>query len=388
MRTLLWIGVGGLISGLTVVEAASAQEFCADPAKSCRDGLSQSCLGRVGAGSLAVGVAPSDATADCAAEFDAYRACLSRAAAECGAARRPETAPRQAAGGDATMLAIWNEIKDSGDAAALESFADSYDGNPLAALARSRAAALRSDAAAPAPAPNPGADAEDQENAQKLMELATQLGERLKAAQTPTGEGGLEILLAEVHGILQDFSACTESTGDAASAAVIDQVFLEDLEDPQISAKLSDPTPFSDEILVHLVRSSAGEAACVASMVERMSVVTPEGLAAVAELFEEFEDLQLSALEERPSIGQVNTGFQSLLLNFQKNLLGALSITQIRLQMGAEAPDDTRVMIQDMLEAWADAREAYHDEFPTHLQVSPPEIVRCRWAGAVMRCVH
>ncbi|MBX2854538.1 MAG: formylglycine-generating enzyme family protein [Rhodobacteraceae bacterium] len=82
-------------SALAIIAApATAQEnpLCADPSSVCADNLPETCLERVGAGSIAI---PNNATPspDCDAAFTAYRACLTNFAETCGevGATRPRS---------------------------------------------------------------------------------------------------------------------------------------------------------------------------------------------------------------------------------------------------------------------------------------------------------
>lgn len=83
---------------------ASAQpRFCDDPSGHCGQSLSESCLERVGAGSLAVGAETAEtdlSAAECASQFDKYRECLASIAEACPAA--VEMAPQN--GGDTVPL--------------------------------------------------------------------------------------------------------------------------------------------------------------------------------------------------------------------------------------------------------------------------------------------
>lgn len=78
------VGLGSLVAASEL----AAQGFCDDPASVCAATVEPRCLARTGAGALAAG------DAGCAAQLTAYRACLARAAAECGGATT--TAPSAA----------------------------------------------------------------------------------------------------------------------------------------------------------------------------------------------------------------------------------------------------------------------------------------------------
>ena len=386
----------GLSAALAMQAPAAAQELCANPAKTCSENLSPDCLGRVGAGSLAAGVTPSDAVTACGDEFNAYRACLSRAAQECTAARPPAVAatpPAPASSDDATMLAIWNEIKNSGDVATLESFAEAYDGRPLAALARSKAASLRAGGghnAAPAPEAGAGADTAAQAEALELAgrKLGEKLNEKAQAMEGAEADAMVQAAALEADEVLKTFSACSDATGDRASEAVVERVLLDGPQDARAAKKLNNPATFDDELLSHVLKAGQGEEACVAAMIEDLSRISPEMLMGVSETFEEYETLLLTATEDRPKVGEVNTEAQNLLANAQNNLVGALAVMNLRLRLGVDVPQDTRIALEDSIEAWGDTREELVDALPDHLQDLAPRIVRCHWAGEAMRCAY
>ncbi|MEO1328700.1 MAG: hypothetical protein AAFW46_03485 [Pseudomonadota bacterium] len=86
--------------------------------------------------------------------MDRYRDCLSRVASVCS---RP--APSTQSCDAAVAQALWNDLKDTGDAAAMNAFADTCAGTPFADIARARArslsagsGALTASGAAPEPA--------------------------------------------------------------------------------------------------------------------------------------------------------------------------------------------------------------------------------------------
>lgn len=121
--------------GVFAAGGAGAQAIdCAKPG--CEARLSTACLSRVGAGSLPKGDA-------CAAEQDAYVACLTAVAEQCGA--RTQAAPEAGcAPEDARQM--FDAVKGSGDPTEFDAFAEACPNAPQAKLARLRAKALRAKA--------------------------------------------------------------------------------------------------------------------------------------------------------------------------------------------------------------------------------------------------
>ncbi len=147
---------------------------CRAPSTFCGRTVQSSCLSALGVGAI-----DSDVAAlECRNQLETYRDCLSLVASQCGSAApagAPEAAPNlgeatAAEPASPTMLAIWREVKDSGDAEALEAFADAYPTSPLSTLARNRAVALRSAATADTPAApaRPTADADAQKKSAEV----------------------------------------------------------------------------------------------------------------------------------------------------------------------------------------------------------------------------
>ena len=132
--------LSSLILGLAAspMPAMAQSSLCAEPTAFCQRQLSPACVNRLGAGSIA-----TEAPAVCDAELNNYRECLALVASQCGATDDSAGGASRGAGDAATMTMIWNEVKDSGDVAALESFAETYPGTPLAALARRKVDELR-----------------------------------------------------------------------------------------------------------------------------------------------------------------------------------------------------------------------------------------------------
>ena len=128
----------GVIAAAFALAAAPAHSegLCDAPAQNCGAMLPPSCLDRVGASSL-----PTPEGGDCDAQLDKYRECLTTVISACARPKREEQRTVTLPSGD--MLAIWNEVKDSGDANALETFAQNFEGTTLGALAASRARSLR-----------------------------------------------------------------------------------------------------------------------------------------------------------------------------------------------------------------------------------------------------
>lgn len=166
--------------------------ICADPTTFCQKQLSPGCLERIGAGSIA-----ADASLGCDAELDAYRDCLGLVASQCDAAADPTTGTR-GAGDAATMTAIWGEVKDSGDVAALRSFAETYPGTPLAALAISRAAALEGAAAGGNPM-RAAACVETVAALQPFLENATAEQRALVAGGDPDGRYSIALFYYQTN---------------------------------------------------------------------------------------------------------------------------------------------------------------------------------------------
>ncbi|MEO1328833.1 MAG: hypothetical protein AAFW46_04155 [Pseudomonadota bacterium] len=115
---------------------------CAAPR--CEARLSATCLQRVGAGSLAAGDA-------CEAEQEAYVACLTAVAEQCGAAPSASVGTGVCDAEDARQL--WPDLRGSRSVAALEAFAEDCAGTPQATQARLRVEQLRSAGASPSAAP-------------------------------------------------------------------------------------------------------------------------------------------------------------------------------------------------------------------------------------------
>lgn len=421
MCVRLLLKIMALIGGIFAVSDVSAQDFCANPTKSCRDGLAPECLDRIGAGALPTGQAVQQTTG-CLEVFEAYRACLSRAVLEC----RPGTTARlpastqpstteNASTDDATMLAIWNEIKDSGDIASLESFASAYDGKPLAALARSRAASLRSgeEGGSPTGQARPevaGAEAartgeasqseplDDPEEITNKLKALQQLlaimegdGSGLQgsdAAVSPQAEQQANAAVIEVVAIINKYSGCSDQAGDLESKAVFEKLFIKGVDDPLIDQKLAISTQIDDAILVHMIQSGDVLGDCVARLIEGLSTVSPEVLIVLTELLDAVEILTIDAVEDRPTVGHMNLQFKNSVEGFQNSLGVALQVMQLRIRAGLSVPEDTRVRAEDLLEDWGDLREELHDTFPSNLGVKPPPVVRCRWAGEAMRCTY
>lgn len=118
---------------------AAAQSLCADPSAVCARTLSASCLQRFGAGA-----ALAKADGACAADFGAYRECLTRAVEECGAAAAP-------AGAESEARAAYEAVAGSKDPKRLELVAERFKGTFWALLAAEEAAALRQGRAPGAP---------------------------------------------------------------------------------------------------------------------------------------------------------------------------------------------------------------------------------------------
>lgn len=123
---------------LCIAIPASANGLCSSPAESCGAILSPACLDRVGASALPI------LGGDCGAQLERYRGCLSTVITACTPPQPEESRKVTLPPGD--MLAIWSEVKDSGDANALETFAQNFKGTTLGALASSRARTIREEA--------------------------------------------------------------------------------------------------------------------------------------------------------------------------------------------------------------------------------------------------
>lgn len=135
---------GALMQGALPAEAQTSGPLCASPGQACGAVVSSHCLQRIGAGTL-----QNDASIDaaCDQQLARYRDCLGRIAELCTEADASAAAPNAPAPTAADMLAVWTEVKDSGDAEALDAFAENFPNSALSALARRRADALRSEAA-------------------------------------------------------------------------------------------------------------------------------------------------------------------------------------------------------------------------------------------------
>lgn len=143
----LWPAAAAFLTLAAFAGPAAAQPIdCANP--SCEAKLSDACLSRLGAGSIAAGDG-------CDAEQEAYVACLTEVAETCAAAPQADGAMAACAPEDARqMLAILME--ESATPSELEAFAEDCAGTPQANLAALRAERLRT-AAEAAPAPPPAA---------------------------------------------------------------------------------------------------------------------------------------------------------------------------------------------------------------------------------------
>lgn len=119
---------------------AAAQE-CANPA--CAAALSPACLARIGAGALPAGDG-------CAAEQDAYVACLRAVAERCGDAAAPQGGETLCAPEDAR--AEWARLQTSSDVAQLRAFAEVCSTTLQGRLAAARVESLTT--AKPAAAPS------------------------------------------------------------------------------------------------------------------------------------------------------------------------------------------------------------------------------------------
>lgn len=158
---------------------------CRSPSNFCGRTVHSSCLTRLSVGAVDAGdeaTGEEIAGADCRSQIETYRDCLTLVARQCAVAAAP--APVEPPDAEA-MLAIWNEVKDSGDAEALDAFADLYPTTPLAALARNRARALREAAAAPPDdggedAAGAGAAASEDAPPSDLTALALKAAERAR----------------------------------------------------------------------------------------------------------------------------------------------------------------------------------------------------------------
>ncbi|MBX2855687.1 MAG: peptidoglycan-binding protein [Rhodobacteraceae bacterium] len=126
------LSFGSLISG----DPAWAEGLCEAPAQSCASVMPATCVDRVGAAAL-----PTTEDANCGSHLESYRACLTTVISACE--QEKETEPRHVTLPAGDMLAIWNEVKDSGDADALEAFAEDFKGASLGVLAAKRAKELR-----------------------------------------------------------------------------------------------------------------------------------------------------------------------------------------------------------------------------------------------------
>ena len=127
----------GLAAGVMIpMGEARAQGLCASPAQSCASVMPSNCLDRVGAAAL-----PASEDANCGVHLESYRACLTTVISACEEESEAEKTPAALPTGD--MLAIWDEVKDSGDPEVLEAFAENFKGASLGVLAAKRAAELR-----------------------------------------------------------------------------------------------------------------------------------------------------------------------------------------------------------------------------------------------------
>lgn len=146
-RHAVWAALAVLMltQGAGPAAGQSAGPLCASPAQACGAVVSSHCLQRIGAGTLD---SAASIDAACDQQLARYRDCLGRIAELCteedAAAAGPGPAPAPTA---ADMLAVWTEVKDSGDPDALDAFAENFPNSALAALARRRSEALRREAA-------------------------------------------------------------------------------------------------------------------------------------------------------------------------------------------------------------------------------------------------
>lgn len=137
---MLMAGVFG-----TITPAQAQTAICENPNGFCNGLMTQACFRALGAGAIAA------SENDCPRRLQIYRECLSNAALQCGERRDRDQVAQQAAA-DCTQereLALFNAVKDSGDATELRQFLAVCPESPLGGVIRSRLAAL-DDAAAPA----------------------------------------------------------------------------------------------------------------------------------------------------------------------------------------------------------------------------------------------
>ena len=116
--------------------AAQAESPCTASAVNCRALIQPGCRHLLGESAARLAQDPI-----CQAQILDYRQCLVAVTSNC--AQTPAPGARAVASQPQNMLAVWAEVKDSGDANALESFARKFRGAPLATLAAARARSIR-----------------------------------------------------------------------------------------------------------------------------------------------------------------------------------------------------------------------------------------------------
>lgn len=371
-----------IILALATLPAAAQGGDCSTAAATCADRIAPSCLSRVGAGAFAAApsIEPqSDAAADCQRQFTAYRSCLADFAQQCGGAPAAQNqAPAPNFSGDGlTMTTVWDAIKDSDNLAALESFANTYPGTPLAALAQSRAAELR-DAAAEA------------EQARAARSPAPPPTDRRVGAGAAMMAPGVDQVQLTAQQIFQRYAFCLDSRGDPNSTMMVGSALLLNLADPMRDMKMMHQGIIDDAALFHIANASQGENACVATAVAEVSELSPEIATAFAQSLQAGEEALFEMILQRPIIGAVNRRLYDMMIASSQSFLNAVTAAQGRMmRLGGVTQDemqDLRGETKAAFDAWSDARANVLGVFPAYIFPKPQDVMRCDWADDVLRC--
>lgn len=205
-------------SGLRAQTSAGG-EICGAPGETCAALIAPECLSRFGAGSIESGA--DDRTAaivpECGVQLARYRSCLASISELCSPTATAPGGPAATVARPADMLGVWAEIKDGGDADAFEAFARNFPGTALAAIAESRAEALRAaeaETARQSEAEAIWAEIEDLDDAEAFDRFAASYPSSPRAAEAAARAASLR-----AGGDRQDQNQAAQEAAAAAEAA-------------------------------------------------------------------------------------------------------------------------------------------------------------------------